>query len=301
MTFQTLTIQEQGLHPIAAYRAFTRSYDNEIQLPCLIQVEAFTLALCLRGRIGLEIEGRQYEVSEGCIMLLTAGQSPIILEDPCPSPDFACTGIAISQETWDVLMPELVPFYCAIRQHPVPPPFHDTTSRIIANYISLLHHYSEVNCNKYLSDSVHHLLLSLFYAINTALFSNKETENNRGDLLNGFFRLVASHFREERRLQFYADNLHISPKYLSSMIRRLSGKSAAKWIDNFVLNEACLLLRTSPLSILQISERLNFPEQSIFGKYFKRHIGIPPIQYRYNVITTSLIRSEINGTYHAFK
>ena len=77
-----------------------------------------------------------------------------------------------------------------------------------------------------------------------------------------------------------AERLHITPKYLSSVIKEVSGKSA-EWIDQYVILEAKALLRYSGLSIQEIAYELNFSTQSFFGKYFKHHTGISPSAYKH--------------------
>lgn len=84
----------------------------------------------------------------------------------------------------------------------------------------------------------------------------------------------------ERSVTFYAEQLCITPKYFSSLVKKLSGKSAAQWIDNYVILEAKNLLKYSDMSIQEIAYRLNFSTQSFFGKYFKHQTGLSPTQYR---------------------
>lgn len=64
------------------------------------------------------------------------------------------------------------------------------------------------------------------------------------------------------------------------VVREVSGKTASEWIDNFVLLEAKVLLRSTHMTIQQISDELHFPSQSFFGKYFKRLAGVSPKEYR---------------------
>ena len=81
-------------------------------------------------------------------------------------------------------------------------------------------------------------------------------------------------------MSFYARQLNITPKYLSSVVKEVSGKTAAKWIDESVILEAKSLLKYSGMSIQEIAYCLNFPNQSFFGKYFRSHTGMTPSAYR---------------------
>ncbi|MFR3101268.1 MAG: helix-turn-helix domain-containing protein, partial [Parabacteroides distasonis] len=64
------------------------------------------------------------------------------------------------------------------------------------------------------------------------------------------------------------------------LVKNVSNRTAGEWIDNYVVLEAKALLSSSTLSIQEISDRLNFTNQSFFGKYFKQHVGISPTEYR---------------------
>lgn len=92
--------------------------------------------------------------------------------------------------------------------------------------------------------------------------------------------LVQLHHTHERSIAFYADKLFISPKYLSHIIKEATGRSAAAWIDEFVILEAKNMLRFSNKNIQQVAYALNFNTQSSFGKYFKHITGMSPTEYQ---------------------
>lgn len=99
-------------------------------------------------------------------------------------------------------------------------------------------------------------------------------------LYDRFIELVQRDFRQHRTIQYYAEALNISPKYFSSLIKKVSGKSAGKWIDEYVLLEAKALLKSRRYTVQQVSDLLSFPNQSFFAKYFKAHTGYTPTQYQ---------------------
>jgi AraC-like DNA-binding protein len=84
----------------------------------------------------------------------------------------------------------------------------------------------------------------------------------------------------ERRLEFYADHLHVMPKSLSAAIKKQSGRSAGKWIDETIALEAKVLLQNKMLTVSQISDMLNFSNQSVFSKFFRANSGMSPVAYR---------------------
>ncbi len=95
-----------------------------------------------------------------------------------------------------------------------------------------------------------------------------------------FIRLAGEYYVKYRNVGFYADKLCLTPKYLSKLIKNASGKSAPEWIDAFVILEAKNLLKYSDISIKEIVYRLNFPNQSVFYKFFKNRTGMTPSEYR---------------------
>lgn len=104
---------------------------------------------------------------------------------------------------------------------------------------------------------------------------------DRGIILyDRFIELVQKEFRNHRTIRFYACEIGISPKYFATIIKRVSGKSAREWIDEYVMLEAKALLRSRRYTIQQVSDSLSFPNQSFFAKYFKAHAGCSPTQYQ---------------------
>jgi AraC-like DNA-binding protein len=92
--------------------------------------------------------------------------------------------------------------------------------------------------------------------------------------------MVEENCKRERRVSWYAQQLSITPKYLSTAVKRISGRTAVEWIESYVTMELRVLLKNSTKSIKEITEELNFPNQSFLGKYFKEHVGMTPSAYR---------------------
>lgn len=114
------------------------------------------------------------------------------------------------------------------------------------------------------------------------LFTHKEIEGGSrpNELFHKFVALVHEYCCSQRDVVFYAGKLCISTKYLTSICRSLTGHSAKKVIDDFTALEIKVLLQSTDLSIQEIADRLNFPDQSYLGRYFKRHEGVSPMEYR---------------------
>jgi AraC-like DNA-binding protein len=113
--------------------------------------------------------------------------------------------------------------------------------------------------------------------INTNKSSNKTSR--QVNVFDNFMSLLNEYCTEKREVQFYASKLGITPKYLSAVTIEYSGKNASSWIDEYVITKAKNLLREQQYNIKEVSEILNFPSQSFFGRYFKRITGMSPKQF----------------------
>ena len=95
-----------------------------------------------------------------------------------------------------------------------------------------------------------------------------------------FYESLIESYQSERSVKFYADQLCLTPKHLSGVVKEVSGKTVGEWIDELVILEAKALLNSSSMNIQEIADRLNFANQSFFGKYFKHYTGMSPKEYR---------------------
>ena len=113
--------------------------------------------------------------------------------------------------------------------------------------------------------------------------ARKQSENKSlrsKAVFEDFLALVRDNHNKERSLSFYADKLYLTPKYLSKLVKNVSGKSAHEWIDSFVISEAMNMLKYSDMSIKSIVWELNFPNQTTFYRFFKANTGMTPSEYR---------------------
>ena len=114
--------------------------------------------------------------------------------------------------------------------------------------------------------------------------------NDTDDLLQGlprpkyifrqFIKLVDENIEKESSVQFYADKLCISKQYLSLAVKENTGESVGSVLSRIRFEQAVRLLRGPSVTIQQVADRLGFADQSSFGKFFKKHEGVSPLQYR---------------------
>ena len=123
-------------------------------------------------------------------------------------------------------------------------------------------------------------ILSSFWAQKRLESPDNPPSTRSQDIVDRFIRLVTEHHLEEHYLAFYARELDITPKYLSKLVRDITGRSAPDWIDSFLILEAKNMLKYSRMAIKEIVDKLHFPDQSSFYKFFKLHTGMIPSEYR---------------------
>lgn len=107
-----------------------------------------------------------------------------------------------------------------------------------------------------------------------------ESTTRQTELFHRFVTLVHECSSQEREVSFYADKLCISTRYLSTIVRNIAHTTAKEFIDRAVLLEIKMLLQSTDLSVQEIAYRLHFPDQSYLGRYFKKHTGESPTEYR---------------------
>lgn len=134
-------------------------------------------------------------------------------------------------------------------------------------------------------DTLNHLLsaiISYIQDINRAEQEQnpKKRMTRQEQVFSKFKKLVNEHCSRHRTIPFYADELALTPHYLSSLIAKTSGQSVMYWINRATLIQAKVLLNNKDILVSEVAYRLNFPSQSAFGTFFKRETGMTPGEYR---------------------
>lgn len=161
-------------------------------------------------------------------------------------------------------------------------------SQSLRSFISLVEQELKGSETDFSSEIIGGLIAATIYKVGDILTHyltehpevDSPIHNRAEEYFRQFTELLGEHYKHERSVGFYARQLCITPKYLTTLIKRISGKSVSEWIDNYVILEAKTLLKYSNMSVQEIAYYLNFPNQSFFGSYFKRNAGMSPSQYK---------------------
>jgi AraC-like DNA-binding protein len=108
----------------------------------------------------------------------------------------------------------------------------------------------------------------------------KMVQNNNMAIYERFIKSVEANYRKEHSVKFYADKIFLTPKYLSTVIYEVSGKHASDWIHEYIMLEAKALIKSTDMSLKNISDVLCFCTPSHFGRFFKRYAGCTPSEYK---------------------
>ena len=264
--------------------AHTHSQMQTFRTP--IRIDALIIGIGIEGEATVAVDLREYRLHKGSLFVFRP-QSMIQL---MANDRFKAHFIIISTELMKyinidlkLMMPHLLQFS--------PRPYLDITdgeSQALRNLITLIEHETENTRSRFAREIICQVVSALLYKVGDILSLYQEEhpelsaplQNRAEEYFRKFMALLNEHYKEQRSVGFYARELCITPKYLTTLIKRISQRSVSEWIDSYVVLEAKMLLKYSNLSIQEIAYNLNFPNQSFFGSYFKRNTGMSPSQYR---------------------
>ena len=252
---------------------------SALQYPFKVDVTA--VIICIKGTTEGSINLKPCTTNGACLFRILSGQ---IMEYKSISDDFTGLFIVMSKKFTDSLMPnasERLPLMISVRDNPVSQLSPESLEGMIL-YFNMLKRIIQEKDHPYRLEVARHLTLAFFYGASVDFHNlyNKKKKSHNEMLVERFLELVETYYKEQRGLEFYADKLCLTPKHLSKVIKTTSGKPANDLIDERVTLESKALLKSTNMTIQQISDELNFPSQSFFGKYFKRVTGMSPKEYK---------------------
>ncbi len=123
-------------------------------------------------------------------------------------------------------------------------------------------------------------LVSFLYGFFTDNLASQKPLSRAEELTGRFLSLVDQCCHEHHDIKWYADELHLTPTYVANVVKQVTGSTAGDCISEILIRKAKSLLRTSTLSVQEISDRLGFQNQSHFGTFFRRSVGVSPKAFR---------------------
>lgn len=267
-----------------------RNIDNLPESNQMIRLNLFIIVTCIEGKLQLSVNGKGYQLQTGEAFICLP---TMILSDMLVSSRHKISMIGFSTKFMQQTMKrgkaaEKALYY--IYKNPVFAQVTDENTKGIHN-IGL---YNELIMDK-ISDTSHpyrqeilgHLFSALLHEMLAGIQKHSDTIEETGikaDRSKRIFRQFMKEVSEDggihRSVSHYADRLCYSPKYISSAIKEVSGRTPTEWINEYAIEQIKYQLRQSDMSVKEIAEMFNFPNQSFFGKYVKAHVGMSPARYR---------------------
>ena len=260
-----------------------------IEYPC--RFHGYMAFFCIKGEFEVEINLKKFTIRKDSMFIYTPGNIVRVTNiDPREKESVHFVVVAISEDLMSSTRFDFSKLYSeSLRLLESPCVVINENERgLYRKYFDLIQEVSKMRMPN-MRESVTALISSIFYLMG-AMWTDRLTaaKKNGGDemstrskiVLEDFLLLVRDYHTKERSLSFYADKLYLTPKYLSKLIKSVSGKSAHEWIDSFVILEAKNLLKYSDMSIKSIVYDLNFPNQTTFYRFFKTKTGMTPSEYR---------------------
>ena len=242
------------------------------------------IGLCTKGRIKYQLDTQEMIITPGDILIVSERH---IVDHYEPSPDMEGLCMMMSVNFFHEIIQnvrDVNSLFLFARKHPVIS-LSSKEQESFKEYFHVIQQKIGDEGNFFRKDLIRTLLLAMFYDVGNIIHRMKESDGlkaqSRGEaIFANFIKLVEANYRQERRVGWYAQQLCITPKYLSEMVKNVSLRTPNEWIDNYVSMELRVILKNSSKSIKQIAEEMNFPNQSFMGKYFKEHVGVSPTKYR---------------------
>lgn len=249
----------------------------------LLKMNNGILMFCFSGEADITIDLKQYRIVPNTNIIILPNS---IFSLTSASKDFCVHYFTFSEEMFNTAGFRLNPAFIHFLKenscytHTLP-----EVLRSIKGLIEASHAIYNDSTNRF-RDSIAQNLLQIFlldtYDKVQRLFTQEQIEGSsrKEQLFKKFINLIHTHCTTQRDVTFYAEQLCISTRYLSAITKQMGRDSAKEIIDEFLMLELKVALQSTDLSLKEIADKYRFPDQSFFGRYFKKHAGMSPKEYR---------------------
>lgn len=247
--------------------------------------DGLAMMICLKGEGTINVNYRTVKIRENQIVIVLPYQ---IVSGIRHSQDAFVAGLFIGRNYLSS-SPVVNPDFDRLVQLGIKPVITFTQQemdRLMELHSVILTRYTNLN-DPYTEECIQGLMFAFLAEIGCVYRKNesnliKLTPTRQERITDEFFRLLIHNFREHRSVAFYAEKLCFTPKYLSAVVKRVTGHTIQDWINEIVINHVKNLLRTTDKTVLEISEEMNFSNPSFFGRFFKQYAGMTPQQFRFS-------------------
>lgn len=245
--------------------------------------DSFLTILCMRGKATVKIRLHEFEIIRGSYMLIRAHDPFQIVES---SDDFHIDVVRVGDSVFALTYDDVLKKRLDLLSIQRP------TSKISARktmMFHIIHSYLKVlikERNDFYRDMILYEYVKIFLYEACHILDDTTSQSNLGkkdrSITNQFFQFVDKEYKENRKVDHYAELIGITPKRLAHVIKKTTGKYPSEWLENYAVLESKKLLRSTDESIQNISYDLNFATPSHFVKFFKARTGMTPKEFRDN-------------------
>lgn len=245
----------------------------------ILKQEQIILSYCVSGTTNVVINATNYFVFPGTLLTLLP-QSLVLNQQS--SGDFECVHLVFSFRAIDeMILPTNYNFLNVLVEQPLVV-LKEKDQSLFEHYI-VLFQQQESTDSIFQADAKRYLLYSFIAHINRVYQQEEgamQPSSRKDAIVFQFYNLLHQYYLLEKSVNFYADQLKLSPKYLTTLIRQRTGKSISKVITELVIIKAKTYLTATDFPIYQIAEQLHFADSTTFCRYFKTYVGKTPKEYR---------------------
>ena len=249
------------------------------------------IVICTGGMAQFDYDGQQIQLHKNDLYLYMAHS---VVCNFMSSPDFNCRQIWFSRsELWNINMYGEVSLadMTYLKQHPKVH-LSDEEMALLEDYFKLLCRRMRDQKPLLYSDIVRSLVSTMMLEMLCMIRRDKEQkaqsdiqeDNSPGfhkrRIADKFMRLVEQSDGRIRRVDDFATQLNVTPKYLSTVLKEVMNRRPSTFIQLYTMKAIEHRLRYTDMTMQEISNDLNFPNPSFFGKYCKEHLGMTPLEYR---------------------
>lgn len=259
---------------------------REISKISVLKMGLNTIIGCFKGKLQLTVNNNILTLNTDEILL---AHSNTKLDDFMMSPDFECKVFCLTDDALNNMLQSDIEVWnnALYIQNIKILRLRDNDEDNRSYYYNLIKYKWNRPESKYKKKIIYSILRAAllefcdkflnYFDVDEAQYANRDNE-----IFHKFLDLLLSMNVKRQTVTFYADELCLTPKYLSTVCKNVSGKSPLTWISEYVVEDIRSYLINTKLSCKEISNRLGFPNSSFFGKYVSDHIGSSPMEYRKN-------------------
>ena len=266
------------------YKHLGTAVNSQVNKPG--KLDAMAIIICSKGEMEITCNFRKFRLTDNCVFISQPhNMLSLSVTENFEGYIMATVEQGLSEYTIDPkYIPELLD---KVYDTPLIVLEDDECSRICKAMDMISEYIKNKSESPFKSSIIKSALSTFAYLIAETLYSHlpsieyeQRSIKREKEHFNRFLKLLSENYIKQKEVSWYADAMSLTPRYLTTTIRKVSGLTVSEWICQFIIKDAKYLLKHTEMTVQQVAYELNFPNQSFFGKYFKKNTGMSPGNYR---------------------